>query len=45
MKELIELLKDNGDGPLVIVLVLGGLALLMGCTFLTSIVEGFSNCG
>ena len=41
MKELIELLKDNGDGPLVIVLVLGGMGLFMGC----SLIEGFSNCG
>lgn len=45
MKEPMKFLEDNGESTCLLVLILGVLTLLMGCSFLTSIVEGFSNCG
>ena len=45
MKEVVELLKDNGETILVLALTLGGMTILMGCVLLGKIVEGFSNCG
>lgn len=45
MKEVKELLKNNGEVILALILVSGVLVILTGCVLLAEIVKTFSNCG
>lgn len=45
MKEVRDLPKNNGESGCLLILILGSLALLMGCDWLGDLLNVFSNCG